>query len=283
MLDTISPAAILGTLVSTVRDVVPIAMVIFGFQFLVIRKPIPKLKNILIGFVYVLVGLSIFLLGLEKALFPLGRVMAEQLTNPEFIGDSLAGAEQILIWTDYYWVYLFAFAIGFSTTIAEPSLIAVAIKANEVSAGAIGVWGLRLAVALGVAIGITLGVYRIIIGAPIHYFIIVGYVVVVIQTLFAPKMIVPLAYDSGGVTTSTVTVPLVAALGLGLAETVPGRNPLIDGFGLIAFASLFPMMTVMAYAQLAERITARRHNDKKTAGRNRKAAADIKSEKKDTD
>jgi hypothetical protein len=155
-------------------------------------------------------------------------------------------------WQDYYWVYLFAFCIGFSTTIAEPSLIAVAIKANDVSGGAIGVWGLRLSVALGVAIGISLGCYRIVVGDPIHWYIIVGYVIVVIQTFFAPKLIIPLAYDSGGVTTSTVTVPLVAALGLGLSETVPGRNPLIDGFGLIAFASLFPIMSVMAYAQLSE-------------------------------
>jgi hypothetical protein len=149
-------------------------------------------------------------------------------------------------------VYLFAFMIGFSTTIAEPSLIAVAIKANEVSGGAIGAWGLRIAVALGVAFGITLGCYRIVVGDPIHWYIIAGYVVVMLQTAFAPKLIIPLAYDSGGVTTSTVTVPLVAALGLGLAETVPGRNPLIDGFGLIAFASLFPIMSVMAYAWLSE-------------------------------
>jgi hypothetical protein len=157
----------------------------------------------------------------------------------------------MLHWADYYWVYIFAAAIGFSTTIAEPSLIAVAIKAHEVSGGAIGVWGLRIAVAIGVAVGIALGSFRIVSGLPIHYFIISGYIIVVIQTFFAPRMIVPLAYDSGGVTTSTVTVPLVAALGLGLAETVPGRNVLIDGFGLIAFASLFPMMTVMAYAQLS--------------------------------
>ena len=154
-------------------------------------------------------------------------------------------------WADYVWVYVFAFAIGFSTTIAEPALLAVAMKANQVSAGAIGIWGLRIAVALGVAVGISLGTFRIVTGLPIHYFIIVGYIVVVIQTLFAPRLIIPLAYDSGGVTTSTVTVPLVAALGLGLAETVPGRNVLIDGFGLIAFASLFPMMSVMAYAQLS--------------------------------
>jgi len=147
---------------------------------------------------------------------------------------------------------MFAFLIGLSTTIAEPSLIAVAIKAHEVSGGAIGVWGLRISVALGVAVGIALGCYRIVVGDPIHYYIIAGYLVVVVQTIFAPKLIIPLAYDSGGVTTSTVTVPLVAALGLGLAETVPGRSPLIDGFGLIAFASLFPIMSVMAYAQLSE-------------------------------
>jgi hypothetical protein len=157
-----------------------------------------------------------------------------------------------LQWQDYKWVYLFAFAIGFSTTIAEPSLLAVAIKANEVSAGAIGIWGLRVAVALGVAVGIALGTWRIVTGYPLHWFIISGYVVVVIQTVFAPRMIIALAYDSGGVTTSTVTVPLVAALGLGLASTVPGRSALLDGFGLIAFASLFPMITVMAYAQLSE-------------------------------
>ena len=242
---------LLHTFVLTLRDVLPIAVIIFGFQFLVIRKRVPNLRSVVIGFAYVLVGLSLFLVGLEKALFPLGRVMAEQLTQPSFIQ---AGAliEEKFHWFNYYWVYAFAFAIGFSTTIAEPSLMAVAIKANEVSAGAIGVWGLRIAVALGVAVGITLGAYRIVVGDPIHYYIIAGYIVVIVQTRLAPKLIVPLAYDSGGVTTSTVTVPLVAALGFGLSETVPDRNPLIDGFGLIAFASLFPIIAVMAYAQLAE-------------------------------
>lgn len=239
------------TLLATIGDVIPIVAILFGFQLLVLRKPLPHLKSIIIGFIYVIVGLTLFLMGLEMALFPLGRTMAEQLTDPAFILGQDA-VNLIPQWQDYVWVYLFAFAIGFGTTIAEPSLIAVAIKANEVSGGSIKVWGLRIAVALGVAVGITLGVYRIIIGAPIHYFIISGYIFVVVQTFFAPKMIVPLAYDSGGVTTSTVTVPLVAALGLGLAETVPGRSPLLDGFGLIAFASLFPMMTVMAYAQIAE-------------------------------
>lgn len=243
---------IITTFLATIRDVLPIAAIIFGFQFLVIRRPIANLRRVLIGFTYVIVGLTLFLIGLEKALFPIGKLMAQQLTSPEFIYSHLEQIPEYFAWSDYYWVYIFAFTIGFSTTIAEPSLIAVAIKASEVSGGAIGVWGLRLAVALGVAIGISLGCYRIITGTPIHYFIICGYIVVVIQTCFAPKMIVPLAYDSGGVTTSTVTVPLVAALGLGLAETVPGRSVLIDGFGLIAFASLFPMISVMAYAQLAE-------------------------------
>jgi hypothetical protein len=243
--------------VSTIRDVLPIAAILFGFQFLVIRRRVPHLKKVIIGFLYVLVGLSLFLLGLEKALFPIGRLMAEQLTNPDFIREWSASAGAVLHWSDYYWVYIFAFAIGASTTIAEPSLIAVAIKANEVSGGAIGVWGLRLAVALGVAVGISLGSWRIVTGYPIHWFIIGGYIVVVIQTLFAPRLIIPLAYDSGGVTTSTVTVPLVTALGLGLAETVPGRSALIDGFGLIAFASLFPIISVMGYAQMIEWIEKR--------------------------
>ena len=237
-------------LLSTLFDVIPIATIIFGFQFLVIRKPIANLRKVLFGMLYVLVGITLFLLGLEQALFPVGRMMAEQLTNPEFL-ETVRITTGALQWQDYYWVYIFAFAIGASTTIAEPSLIAVAIKANEVSGGAISIWGLRIAVAIGVAVGISLGAYRIVIGAPIHYFIIAGYVVVVIQTFFAPKSMVPLAYDSGGVTTSTVTVPLVAALGLGLAETVPGRSALIDGFGLIAFASLFPIISVMGYAQLS--------------------------------
>jgi len=254
------------TIMATFRDVLPIAAILFGFQFAVIRKPLPNVGKVLVGFLWVLIGLSLFLIGLEWALFPLGRLMAQQLTDPAFIAGAetaVASAGAVtdtvreLVWTDYYWVYLFAFLIGFATTIAEPSLIAVAIKANEVSGGSIGVWGLRLSVALGVAVGISLGCYRIVVGDPIHWYIMAGYVVVVVQTLFAPKLIIPLAYDSGGVTTSTVTVPLVAALGLGLAETVPGRNPIIDGFGLIAFASLFPIMSVMAYAQISKLVSMR--------------------------
>ena len=238
------------TLVATVWDVLPIVVILFSFQRLAFRKPMPNRKKLLAGFGLVLLGLAFFLEGLEAALFPLGKLMAQQLTDPAFIAGDEIG--RVLEWWDYQWVYLFAFAIGFSTTIAEPSLLAVAIKANQVSAGSIGVWGLRIAVAIGVAIGIALGVYRIVTGTPLYWYIITGYVFVLIQTMFAPRLIIALAYDSGGVTTSTVTVPLVAALGLGLASTVPGRNPLLDGFGLIAFASLFPIMSVLAYAQLSE-------------------------------
>ncbi|MBV7300117.1 DUF1538 domain-containing protein [Enterovibrio paralichthyis] len=242
----------ISTLFSTVVDVIPIVCILFGFQLAVLRKPIVNLKRIIFGFVYVILGLSLFLMGLELALFPLGQSMAVQLTAPEFLFGEGMSMPQTVTWQHYYWVYLFAAAIGFSTTVAEPSLIAVAIKASQVSGGAISVNGLRFSVALGVAMGISLGCYRIVAGDPIHFYIIAGYIVVVIQTFYAPKFIVPLAYDSGGVTTSTVTVPLVTALGLGLASTVPGRSPLIDGFGLIAFASLFPMITVMGYAQLTE-------------------------------
>lgn len=254
-------AEVTTVLLGTVKDVLPIVVILFGFQFAVIRKPLHNAAGILAGFVYVLVGLSCFLLGLELCLFPLGRLMAQQLTDLAFISGvlidrDLLGQLATPDWTAYGWVYVFAFAIGFSTTIAEPSLMAVAIKANEVSGGSISVWGLRIAVAVGVAVGIALGSYRIVAGDPIHYYIIVGYVAVIVQTWLAPKMIIPLAYDSGGVTTSTVTVPLVAALGLGLSEAVPGRNPLIDGFGLIAFASLFPIISVLSYAQLAELVTA---------------------------
>lgn len=243
---------LLFTTLGTFKDVLPIAAIIFGFQYIIIRKPVPNLKRVLIGFFYVVLGLSFFLVGLEMALFPLGESMARQLTDPEFIYGSLDAVPEVFAWQDYKWVYLFAFFIGLTTTIAEPSLIAVAIKASEISVGAISVWGLRIAVALGVAVGIALGTYRIVVGTPLPYFIIGGYIIVLIQTAFAPKFIIPLAYDSGGVTTSTVTVPLVAALGLGLASTVPGRSPLLDGFGLIAFASLFPMMSVMGYAKIAE-------------------------------
>jgi hypothetical protein len=238
------------TLRATLFDVAPIAAILVGFQLGVLRKRIPQLRQVLLGSVYVVIGLAFFLFGLEHALFPIGRAMAAQLTDPGFVGAGKLAAD--LAWHDYYWTYLFAFAIGFATTIAEPSLIAVARKAQEVSGGTVRAWGLRVAVAVGVALSLTVGVFRIVTGTPLYLYMIVGYLVVVVQTLYAPRMVVPLAYDSGGVTTSTVTVPLVAALGLGLASTVPGRSPLLDGFGLIALASLFPMITVMGYAQIGE-------------------------------
>ncbi len=237
----------LQSLAATARDVIPIVVILFGFQIFVLKRKMANLGAVITGFILVLLGLAFFLEGLEQALFPLGKLMAKQLTDPSFLGLEGGDGEH-----HYFWLYAFAAAIGFSTTIAEPSLIAVAIKANEVSSGAVSTWGLRIAVAIGVAFGITLGTYRIISGTPVHYYIIAGYILVVIQTFFCPKSIIALAYDSGGVTTSTVTVPLVAALGLGLSSSIPGRNPLLDGFGLIAFASLFPIMSVMGYAQLSE-------------------------------
>ncbi len=238
------------TVLATLIDVAPIVAILLGFQVGVLRQRIPHLRQVIIGSIYVLLGLSFFLFGLEHTLFPLGKVMAQQLTNSAFLGLETMVDE--LSWRDYYLTYLFAFAIGFATTIAEPSLMAVAIKAREVSGGAVSAWGLRIAVALGVAISLAVGSFRIVTGTPLYLYMIFGYAILVIQTLVAPRAIIPLAYDSGGVTTSTVTVPLVAALGLGLASSVPGRSALLDGFGLIALASLVPMITVMGYAQICQ-------------------------------
>ncbi len=249
---------LLATIGSTVIDVLPIAAILIGFQVGVLRQNIPNLRQVLVGTVYVVIGLGFFLFGLERALFPLGKAMARQLTDPAFIGAGIEAAK--LSWHHYYWTYIFAFAIGFSTTIAEPSLIAVAIKAREVSGGTVSAWGLRIAVAIGVALSLAVGTWRIVTGTPLYIYMIAGYIIVIFQTMRAPRMIIPLAYDSGGVTTSTVTVPLVAALGLGLASSVPGRSPLIDGFGLIALASLFPMITVMGYAQVTAWLESRRNN-----------------------
>jgi len=239
----------LWVLLYTLRDISPILALVIFFQLVVLKQPIPHLKRVIQGGIYVVFGLAFFLVGLEKALFPLGKIMASQLSDPEFIGKS--GIE-LSFWGSYYWIYIFAALIGFATTIAEPSLIAVALKASEVSAGTINQWSLRIIVALGVAFALALGTFRIVTGTPLYIYIIAGYVVVVIQTIFAPRKLIALAYDSGGVTTSTVTVPLVAALGLGLSSAVPGRNPALDGFGLIAFASLFPIITVLGYAQVVE-------------------------------
>ncbi len=235
----------------TVFDVLPIMVILLGFQALVLREALPHPRRLIGGFVYAVLGLALFLIGLEEALFPLGKIMALQLAEHarETVAEGAAAAAAD--WRHYGWVYLFAAAIGFSTTVAEPALIAVSLKASEVSGRALDPWMLRVAVAIGVAFGVALGTFRIVTGTPLPYYIMVGYAIVVAQTAVAPKSIIPLAYDSGGVTTSTVTVPLVTALGLGLASTIPGRSPLIDGFGLIAFASLFPMITVMGYAQIS--------------------------------
>lgn len=241
-----------STLLSTVADVLPIVAVLAFFQIVVLRRRLPHARRMVVGFAFVLAGLALFLIGLEEALFPIGETMARQLTAPEMLGALEGDAE--IDWRNYWLVYAFAAAIGFATTVAEPALIAVSVKAEEVSGGAINSWGLRLAVALGVAIGVALGCFRIVTGTPLPWYIIAAYVIVIVQTFQSSKTIVPLAYDSGGVTTSTVTVPVVAALGLGLAASIPGRSPLIDGFGLIAFASVFPIMTVLGYTLVTGRI-----------------------------
>lgn len=237
-------------LIATAKDVLPILALLVVFQTVVLKRPLPRPGRIIFGFALVLIGMACFLGGLDLALFPIGRSMALQLSESIQAGSG---------WSAYGWIYLFAFLIGFSTTIAEPSLIAVAHKAEEASYRAVSSKGLRIAVALGVAVGITLGTFRIVTGTPLYLYILTGYAIVAVQTCVAPRMIIPLAYDSGGVTTSTVTVPLVAALGLGLASNVPGRSPVLDGFGLIAFASLFPIISVLGYAQLAQWVIKRRH------------------------
>ncbi len=233
-----SVLSILKGLLGVISDVIPILGVIFFFQYIILKKPIDNLKNVFIGFGFIVLGLDAFIVGLEMGLFSLGETMALELTQYD---------NNIII-------YSFAFLIGFSTTMAEPALTAIARKAKEISDGKINDFILRLFVAFGVAIGIALGAYRIVVGGEIVYYIMAGYLLVILLTFLAPKYIIPIAYDSGGVTTSTITVPLVAAIGLGLATNISGRDPLIDGFGLIAFASLFPMITVMLYGVISEYI-----------------------------
>lgn len=233
-------ASFLATVASTCMDVAPIVAILVLFQVVVLRRRLPNLPRIVSGFVCVLLGLALFLIGLQEALFPIGETMARQLAA---LSTSDSGS--------YLMVYAFAAAIGFATTIAEPSLIAVALKAEQVSGGTVNALGLRLAVAVGAALGVSLGCFRIVTGTPLPWYIAAAYVVVIAQTFIANRRFVPLAYDSGGVTTSTVTVPVVAALGLGLAASVPGRSVLIDGFGLIAFAAVFPIMSVLGYAMAA--------------------------------
>ena len=239
------------TLAATVIDIMPIVILLFGFQALVLRQRLPNMRRTVIGLIYVALGLALFLIGLNQALFPIGKTMAAQLGSFAFVHGHTDDGASIILWHDYFWLYLFAATIGFSTAIAEPALMAIALKARDVSGGAIRPWGLRLAVATGVSIGVTLGCIRIVTGVSLSDFILLGYGLLIVQAVLTPKAIIPLAFDTGGVTTSTVTVPLVAALGLGLASTIPGRSPLIDGFGLIASACLFPIITVMGYAQFS--------------------------------
>ena len=235
----------LAAMLDSIRDLAPIILVIAFFQIAILQQPIPNLGQLLGGTLLVVLGLTLFVRGLEMGLFPLGEAMAHAFARK----GSLP------------WLLAFAFALGFGTTVAEPALIAVADEAALVAARA-GILehsdaamhsyalGLRYTVAVSVGVAIVLGVLRIIRGWPIQYLIIGGYTGVVIMTAFAPKEIIGIAYDSGGVTTSTITVPLVTALGVGLAASIEGRNPMVDGFGLIAFASLTPMIFVMGYGMV---------------------------------
>jgi hypothetical protein len=236
---------ILTSLFDSLRDLLPIIVVIGFFQFAVLQQPIPNFGEIVLGVVFVIIGLTLFVKGLNMGLFPIGETMAYEFASKGSI----------------FWLLSFAFALGFGTTVAEPALIAVAGEAAKIAATggmieaseesmASYAQGLRLTVALSVGFAIMIGVFRIIKGWPIQYLIVVGYTGVVIMTFFAPKEIIGIAYDSGGVTTSTITVPLVTALGVGLASSIKGRNPMVDGFGLIAFASLTPMIFVMAYGMV---------------------------------
>lgn len=242
---------VLATAWASALDLAPVVAVLLVFQLAVLRRPLPKPRRIGLGMVYVFVGMTLFLVGLHEALFPIGRTMALQLAEAS---AKAGGVEAAAHWRDYLWVYVFAAAIASASALAEPALIAVALKAQEASGGAIPALGLRLAVAIGVGFGVALGTFRIVTGLPLPYFIIGGYAIVMAQTCASPRAIVPLAYDTGGVSTSTVTVPVVAALGLGLAATVPGRSPVVDGFGLIAFACVCPIMSVLAYVWLAHRL-----------------------------
>jgi len=236
---------IIVSLLGSLRDLLPIIAVIAFFQFAVLQQPIPNFTEIAIGIVFVAIGLTLFVHGLNIGLFPIGEALAHAFAAKGSVG----------------WLLLFAFALGFGTTVAEPALIAVAHEAATVAANghmiedsersrASYAFGLRITVAVSVGVAISLGVFRIIKGWPIQYLIIAGYSGVVIMTVFAPEEIIGIAYDSGGVTTSTITVPLVTALGVGLANSIKGRNPMTDGFGLIAFASLTPMIFVMGYGMV---------------------------------
>ena len=233
---------VLKKLKNAFTDLLPIILVIAFFQLVVLRQPLPQLSDIIFGTILVIIGLSLFVQGLEMGLFPIGEAMAHALARKGSV----------------FWLLFFAFALGFSTTVAEPALIAVSQEAADIAmqgklidSGVASqksyALGLRLSVAFSVGLAILIGVLRILRGWPLHYLIIGGYGIVMLMTTIAPAEIIGIAYDAGGVTTSTITVPLVAALGVGLASIIKGRSPLVDGFGLIAFASLMPIIFVIGY------------------------------------
>ena len=237
---------LLRLIISSCLDLAPILAVVLVFQLAVIQQPIPNVIEMIIGSLFVVLGLTFFMLGLEQSLFPIGESMANAFARKGSL----------------FWLLVFAFCLGFGTTIAEPALIAITQEAANIASRAALILdtseaksdyalGLRMTVAASVGFAIVVGVLRIIMGWPLHYLIISGYIAVIVMTPFAPAEIIGIAYDSGGVTTSTITVPLVTALGIGLANSIKGRNPVVDGFGLIAFASLTPMIFVMAFGMLA--------------------------------
>jgi hypothetical protein len=246
-------ADLLGTLADTAMDVLPVAVFMLFFYRVVLKQKLASPVEIFVGLGFVIVGLAVLLLGVDRALFPAGRMMVEQLAAATISQTSPAAAD----WSSYWLIYAFAFCISFAAAIAEPALLAIALKVNELSGGAIKTWGLRLAAAIGVATGVALACVQTVTGVPLHWCIGAGFAIIAVQSLTAPRAIVPLAYDSGGVSTTAVTVPIVTALGLGLAEFLPDRNPLLDGFGLIAFACLFPPISVLAYAQMVWLLEAR--------------------------
>jgi hypothetical protein len=250
---------ILRTLFSTSTDVLPVGLFMLFFYRVVLGQTLANRASVLAGFGFVIVGLALLLLGVDKALFPVGRLMVEQLTA----GSAVDGADTPAHWATYYPVYVFAFCIAFGAALAEPALLAVSLKVDDISGGAIRSGGLRMVAAFGVASGVMLGCLRIAAGIPLHWCLAAVYLIIIVQTVFAPRQIVPLAYDSGGVSTTVVTVPVVTALGLGLAEQLPGRSPLLDGFGLIALACAVPAITVLAYAQISWLLERRasRHDD----------------------
>jgi hypothetical protein len=248
----------LRTVATTATDVLPVAVFMLFFYRVVLKQKLVDRKQILVGLAFVTVGLALLLMGVDRALFPAGRMMVEQLAA----GSTSHAPLEAPHWSNYWLIYAFAFCISFAAAIAEPALLAIALRVNEISGGAIKTWGLRFAAALGVAIGVALGCIQTVTGIPLHWCIGAGFAIIAVQTLTAPRAIVALAYDSGGVSTTAVTVPIVTALGLGLAEFLPNRSILLDGFGLIAFACLFPAISVLAYAQIAsvlERRWARRN------------------------